>query len=218
VAVFMLIVATIGLIICIREIVRRKPSIINVTIAGYFIAVVLQGMTPVLYAYLGYPTYFTRINIASEYFFGIIEFVAFGMLFVNILTSARSKLFIKLTLVLFPLISIVLFATITGISARAYEVSLIAAFLMIGVCLIYFYELFLFPPVKKLTEEPAFWIATGILLYLVCLIPNLLVLQFVAANEYFTYEALAYISFIASSILYVFFIKALLCKTYLGTL
>jgi len=210
----MLVIALLGLVISLHQIFTQKRTTIRVTFVWYFIAILVQGVIPIVYVYLGYKKYFHAINMATEYFFSIIEFVAFGILFKNILTSQKAIRLVRGLLIIFPVVCLFWLPASGKFSSSSFQVSIVSSFIMLGVSLRYFYELFLYPPTKKLTYEPSFWIATGILLYLVCLIPNLLAFQFVKSTEYWRFEVLGYVSLLASSMLYIFFIKALLCKTY----
>jgi membrane protein YdbS with pleckstrin-like domain len=213
IALVMLLVALSGLAICISQTVSQKASTLRIMFMIYFAIILMQGLTTVIYTYLTYPDYSETVNLYSEYIFAVLEFVVFSIILHHILCSKKAKYAVRFTTIGFLLSCIFIFPPDLGFSANSYRAAIVSAFLLIGHCLVYFYELFLYEPTKKLTNEPAFWTATGILLYLVCLIPNLLVLQFVSPIDYLKYAGLAYINFFASSTLYVFFIKALLCKT-----
>jgi hypothetical protein len=213
VALIMLLVALSGFTICIWQVIKHKTSKTRIIFMIYFATILIQGITAVVYAYIIYPNFSQKFNLYSEYTFAIVEFLVLSILLHHILSSKRSKNAVRGTTIGFLLSCIFFFPPDVAFTSNSYSVSIISAFLIIGHCLVYFYELFLYEPTKKLTKEPAFWTATGILLYFVCLIPNLLVLQFVSSEEYLKYAGLAYINFFAASTLYVFFIKALLCKT-----
>jgi hypothetical protein len=209
----MLLIALGGLAICIFQVIKYKSSPTRKIFIIYFSTIIIQGITTVIYAYIIYPHFSEKFNLYSEYTFAVIEFLVLSMLLHHILSSKQSKIAVRATTAAFLMSCILFFPPDVAFLSHSYSVSIVSAFVIIGHCLVYFYELFLHEPTKKLTNEPSFWIATGILLYFVCLIPNLLVLQFVASEDYLKYAGLAYINFFAASTLYVFFIKALLCKT-----
>src|SRR5688572_20332352 len=196
IALIMLIVALGGLALCISQTLTHKGSTLRTMFMIYFAIILIQGLTTVIYTYLSYPYYSEKINLYSEYIFAVLEFVVFSTILHHILSSKRAKNAVILTTIGFLLSCIFIFPPNPGFSANSYRSSILSAFILIGHCLVYFYELFLNEPTKKLTREPSFWTATGILLYLVCLIPNLLVLQFVPPIDYLKYAGLAYINFI----------------------
>lgn len=213
IALLMLFVASIGLTTCVLQVIKQKASAIRIIFMIYFSSILIQGIAAVVYAYMIYPNFSENFNWYSEYTFAVIEFLILSLLLHHILTSQKSKNAVRFTTVGFLTSCIFFFPPKVAFSSNSYSVSIVSAFVIIGYCLVYFYELFLFEPTKRLTREASFWTVTGILLYFVCLIPTLLVLQFVPAESYIEYSGLAYINFFAASTLYVFFIKALLCKT-----
>jgi len=76
---------------------------------------------------------------------------------------------------------------------------------------LYFFQLFRLSPTLNLFDQPTFWINVGILFVFSCTLPisilEYFIEKFVYANFYFYY-----IVFISYSVLYLFVIRAYLCK------
>jgi hypothetical protein len=213
----MLLFAFTGLITTVFWKKTEVPKVVRVALAVYFCTILCQGIIWPILSWQDLDVNWDNFYVLTQSFFTIVEFLTFSIIFYNILVSKKMKTILQYLGLIFPLLCLAYFMSSKSLGGQPYHASVVASFLMIAAALFYFYELFLYPPTKRLTKEPAFWIATGILTYLVCLIPTLLVLQFVSTLDFYKYESLAMLNFVASSGLYCFFIKALLCKTYQTT-
>jgi hypothetical protein len=148
----------------------------------------------------------------------LIEFVIFSLLFYKVIKSRLTKTIISSTMIIFPLACVLYWIKFKTITINPYDLSVIEILYLVSICLVYFFELFKLPPTRKLTNEPEFWFLTGILLYLVCLLPNCLMLQFIPLNDLYQYDILEMAVFVACILLNIFFTKASLCKTSQPTL
>jgi hypothetical protein len=77
--------------------------------------------------------------------------------------------------------------------------------------LFYFFEFLKTPSKIELTHEPTFWLTTGILLYFGCTLPLFLLNDFIEFSKNFERRIFS-INFLCYGLLYLFIIKAYLCK------
>ncbi len=212
-AVIMVICAVIALSLCIYRINRGHKNRINVLFLIYLSCVVAQGMISWIYHALGYPLSLKAVDAISANFFTVAEFCLFNLIFSETLRTKVALKLSKIATVIFPSMSILYWWSLNRWYEFPYLLSIIEAFFIVSFCLLYFYELFIELPTRNLTNEPLFWFATGVLIYSVCMIPNFLILQYVSESQWYDYDSLAIPNYIASSTLYIFIIKSVLCKT-----
>jgi hypothetical protein len=217
-ALIMSLIALISLLVCIYQILQGYTSRINVSFSIYFVAVLLQALIIFWGIYFPFPKGLEAADSISANFFTVLEFLIFNLVFYRFIYSAILRNVIVLASIFFPVGCIYYWITNNTISSFPYHLSVVEAFYFVGICLTYFYELFQTAPTKELTKEPSFWIATGVLVYFVCMIPNFLMLEYVYQKDWYNYESLAWMNFIASGVLYLFIVKALLCKNKQATL
>ena len=77
--------------------------------------------------------------------------------------------------------------------------------------LFYFFEFLRTPSKIELTREPSFWLTTGILLYFGCTLPLFLLKDIIDFSKDFE-RSIFSINFLCYGLLYLFIIKAYLCK------
>jgi len=214
----MLLASLFTLFLTIYKIIAEQNVYTYYLIFTYQITSILQGGFSFYLAYSGFINNKFSPDAVTANIFMLIEFEIFSLLFYKVLKSRLIKSIISSAMIIFPLICILYWLKFKTITINPYNLSVVEILYLISICLVYFFELFKSPPTKKLTNEPEFWYFTGILLYLVCLLPNCLMLQFVSLKDLIHYNILVMAVFVACILLNVFFIKALLCKTSQPTL
>jgi hypothetical protein len=124
------------------------------------------------------------------------------------LACAKKKLIIILCLFFFVII--IFFVIYDLINNSYYSISFSNASLFV-LCIFYFYYLFISSPVIYLLKEPTFWVCCGIFLGSGILIPAPALMKYITIH----FDELKYFNvvfgYLGFAIMYLFFIKAILC-------
>jgi hypothetical protein len=88
------------------------------------------------------------------------------------------KKYLNFSCILFALFGIISWHTIPSPTNALSFITGAESISLIPFCLYYFYQLLNFPPFLKITEEPAFWITTGILFLFICITPYYLAFDY----------------------------------------
>jgi hypothetical protein len=182
----------------------------NLRIFTYYIAFSLVQDLTAYYAfpYGNYRSFRMVVMNLTGLGFMLFEFVACNVFILRYISGARRRKIVKISgLLFFAVLSITASITYPYYWDEYYIVPE-SVFLVIP-CLIYFYELFLTMNLKPLTDQPAFWVVTGILFLSACNIPLLVSSQFLRKYAYFD-EAYS-LNYIFYSLLFLLLIKASLC-------
>jgi hypothetical protein len=151
---------------------KRKSN--NIKIIPIYILLVLLQLS------IAYYEMFWSVNIShgktsimntSAYFFIAIEFLIFCRLIWIAISNLTIKNIIVGLSILFPILSIIVWTETNSLFNALSVASTLESLLLIPICLYYFFELLKKPPVLNLTQEPFFWIITGILFLVICLSP-----------------------------------------------
>jgi hypothetical protein len=154
-----------------------------------------------------YNLIFSTINI-----FVIIEFLSIYHFFLQVLKTRTIKKVIFSIMLVFILTVPFYQIFINGFFSIPANLFFIVNFFLVIPALLYFFELFKWPPAGRLWELPSFWIATGIAFYFACTLPLFLMKDFIYRNNRSLKEQDIYlINFIAYGILFLFIAKAYLC-------
>lgn len=155
----------------------------------------------------------SHLEIVSEKFFLIIEFVSLAIVFANTSEIKRHRRSIRIITALY-LVS-TLTTHLIDRSIYKFNISLIYihSFLILSMAIINLIDIFKSPPRHKLLELPNFWIIIGVMLYFLCTLPIYIGHDFLFSNDDFIIEFSLYsINYICYSALYLFIIRALICK------
>ncbi len=141
--------------------------------------------------------------------FVIIEFIVIYIFLYQIIQSKRVKQGMKISSILFLLISIYTWIWEGGILNNPSEISIIEAFLITIPVLYYFVECLSNLTYSKITDNPNFWVNIGLLFLFTLNMPLFLV------NTLFPFMLLGSIyimNYVAYIVLYLFLTYAYLCK------
>jgi len=143
------------------------------------------------------------------------EFIVCNLFILRYILSPRRRRIIKINAFLFfGLIAVETALTFPDFS-RMYNLTTVYFFLpesffLVIPCLFYFYELFLTKNLRSLSDQPAFWVITGILFLNACEIPLLVASKFLKQSAQFYNDAYS-LNYILYSILFLLLIRAFLC-------
>ena len=110
------------------------------------------------------------INV-SGYIFIVFEYGMFAILLSNFIKLIIIKKYLLYSCILFPLIAIAIWFLIPSFARVVSVLNAIESISLIPFCLYYFFELLRNPTSVRLTEQPSFWITTGILFLFICITP-----------------------------------------------
>jgi hypothetical protein len=146
--------------------------------------------------------------------FVLFEFIACNLFILRCIRSPQRRRLIKINaLLFFGIIAVeaVLTFPYTQLSDMStMYVFLPESFFLVLPCLMYFYELFLTKNLHPLTDQPAFWVITGILFLNACEIP-LLVASNLLKESTHNYNDAFSLNYVLYSLLFVLLIRAFLC-------
>ena len=161
-----------------------------------------------IYAYWPRGSFPMKVMNATTITFSLFEFVVCNLFILHYISSQPRRRIIRISgLLYFAVLLFVVFVTYPLYYDEYYTVPE-AIFLVIP-CLFYFYELFLTRNLRPLTDQPAFWVVTGILFLNACDIPLLVTANFMGNAHDFN-EAYS-LNYVLYSILFVLLIRAFLC-------
>lgn len=147
--------------------------------------------------------------------FMLFEFIACSLFILRCIRSPQRRRIIKINALLFFGIIIANAALTFPDFGRLYDTYttyylLPESFFLVIPCLIYFYELFLTRNLRPLTDQPAFWIITGILFLNACEIPLLVTSNLLKEITHYYNEAFS-LNYILYVLLFILLMRAFLC-------
>lgn len=154
--------------------------------------------------------------------FALVEIMVFMHYFTRLLDGIRIRQFLRAAAIFYLLLTVVFFLRlvfVTGssreqIASESFLLNVIEFMLLLAPCLTYFYRLLAHEDTSggRLKDSPAFWIVSGLFLYILISLPFLLVAETMHLHDR-KYYYIAF-SFHFFSIAYLFFCisKAFLCK------
>jgi hypothetical protein len=139
--------------------------------------------------------------------FTIIEYCIFAIFLSKFIRLPIVKKYLIVSCIIFIAIGIITWYSIPSFYRDLTIITNIETVSLIPFCLFYFFELLNNPPFLKLTEEPAFWITTGILFLFICITP------FYLAFHYFRkIPEMQVIDYLGYDLIILFFVKASFTK------
>jgi hypothetical protein len=148
--------------------------------------------------------------------FSLFEFFVCNLFILHYITSPLRRRVIRISGLLYLVLLVVVAAITYPRYSDQYYIIPEALFLVIP-CLIYFYELFLTKNLRPLTDQPAFWVVTGVLFLNACDIPLLITVRILAERRYYFRDARSLfndvysLNYVLYSILFALLIRAFLC-------
>jgi hypothetical protein len=161
----------------------------------------------------------TTFNFTNyiDYIFILFELAIFSHFFLLILSNKVAKrILIILALAFVPYFIIELFSDKyfpRSISeTRQSRVYTIESIILLFPCIVYFIELFQFPPTLNLKNEPPFWIATGWIFFATCTLPYSLLENYLRISHSELMTRLYSVFYIFYFFLFTMIIRGYLCK------
>jgi hypothetical protein len=147
------------------------------------------------------------VNISLAFYI-ILEFLILSFLLFKIIKSKTIKKYILWGVVFFLAFNLYSWLYLNPWIQYLTTISTTSSVLMIFPSLYYFYELIKTPKVPELSQEPSFWIVTGILFLFLWITPLYLICRAMAKIP-----ELKLIDYLAYILIIVLFTKASLCKS-----
>lgn len=158
--------------------------------------------------------YLTSIHEPNTFiynFFSVIEFIFYMLLISLIIKNGKVKKIIRVSSVLYAIISIVNILFFQGMEKFHTVTYSLGCLLIVVICIFYFLELFSSPRSVKLSADPAFWICSGLLFFYCCGFPLYAFLNFWAGFKWMRKSFTDIVS-ILNIFLYSLFVISFLCS------
>jgi hypothetical protein len=206
------------------SIARRKqsPNYLNV-FTFYFLSYIILDFivicSPIVYSYkiLNKFKVLNNISIIIDLLFTVIEFLTFIIFFIKILDKSINKLIVKTINYVF-LVSIFVIYTFEFISLPQLKLSTLQnlysfqAICLLIPCFLYYLEIFKAEPILILTNDPKFWIVTGLSFFMICTFPFSLFTNYFKAKNPLLYNYMYSIFYIFYALLFIMISRSYLCK------
>lgn len=168
---------------------------------------ILSLITVTNYCIITIPNIY--INV-FENFILIIENIFWGIFFLNF-SNRKTRKYFKIIFI-FSISIVLVITVINKFSNLNHKIAAITNLGFTLYCLKYFISLFKNEPIKKITDEPMFWIVTGLFFYSVFSVPLFPLCEYFKNQNSYTLS-LAFLSVInlVVIIMHLFFIKGCLC-------
>jgi hypothetical protein len=114
----------------------------------------------------------------SAFVFTVLEYLIFSILLSKFIKLPIIKKYLRLSSIPFAVLGIISWHFISLSTNALSFITAAESILLIPFCLYYFYELLNIPPFLKITDEPSFWITTGILFLFICITPYYLAFDY----------------------------------------
>ena len=184
---------------------RRHRSL---RIFTYYIAFSLLADITAFFAFPYPRSWNFRLVIAAvtTMAFILFEFIACNLFILRYIRSPLRRRIIRINGLLF--LGLLIFGVaMTPLHVMGPSYIVLQCVFLVLPCLIYFYELFLTANLRPLTNQPAFWVVTGILFLHACDIPLQMTVYFLGSYQ----EAAYSLNYILFSVLFALLIRAYLC-------
>ena len=181
-------------------------------ITGFFILTFMQMFISYLEEFVIDPNNkLSGRNSPSNIFlviYMILEYSMYTYLLLLFINSELIKKYLKISMIIFLLIVNIFWFSQLSFVRTFSMISLTQSVFLLLPAFYYFYEILNAPPVLELSQEPSFWIVTGIVFLQICLIP--IYIGLVTINKIIPIQSLDYLGYI---ILIILFLKGISCKT-----
>jgi len=151
-------------------------------------------------------------NAAMYNFFSVFEFSFYFFILGEIIKNVRVKKIVRAIIWLYGLLAIgniVFIQKIYGFPSLTY---MIGAFLIVVICIYYFFELFQISHSVTLVRQPAFWICSGLLFFYCCSFPIFASMNLTKTLPPFIFRNFGLIVNILNVLLYSSFTIAFVCR------
>ena len=163
-----------------KKIIQHKRNKFYLwAIVFYIFLITVQVLIGIYYDFVG-PEFKGKgdpTNI-SAYIFAILEYSIFALLLSTFIRSVVVKKYLSISCLLFSISAVLIWYYNTSFTKAFSIETTIESISLIPFCLYYFFELLSNPPLLKLTNEPSFWITTGILFLFICITPYYLLFDY----------------------------------------
>jgi hypothetical protein len=179
-AIFLFLLSTVILLLTLKKIIQKKKYEFYLwAIVLYIFLITMQLLIGLYYHFIGTEVKGKQspTNI-SAYLFVVLEYSIFALLLSKFVRSIAVEKYLPLSCILFGVVAIVVWYSNSSFYKAFSVETAIESISLIPFCLYYFFELLNNPPLLKLTNEPAFWITTGILFLFICITPYYLVFHY----------------------------------------
>lgn len=167
----------------------------------------------VLVISFGYYLYAHHENNSIIYnFFTSFEFCFYFFILHRIIQKRLAKKIIFAILCLYPVTALINIFFVQGIASFHSITYALGCFLIVTICIYYFFELFQISHSINLAKQPAFWICSGLLFFYACSFPIFGLANFLRALPYVIIKNLETIIDILNIFLYSSFTIAFLCR------
>lgn len=151
-------------------------------------------------------------NVWLYNFFTVFEFCFYLFVISLIINNIQKKKIIRIILIAYALITVVNIIFIQRMKAFHTVTYALGCLLIVVVCIYYFLELFRNPKSVKLTNNPAFWICSGLLFFYCCGFPLYGLTNFISGISKLIIKNFFAIITILNIFLYSLFTIAFLCR------
>ena len=151
-------------------------------------------------------------NVWLYNFFTVFEFCFYLFVISLIITDIQKKKIIRIMLILYAIVTVVNIIFIQKMKMFHTVTYALGCLLIVIVCIYYFLELFRNPKSVKLTNNPAFWICSGLLFFYCCGFPLYGLTNFISGISKLIIKNFFAIIIILNIFLYSLFTIAFLCR------
>lgn len=176
----------------------------------YALASLLQNLL-IIYCIIFKPYYSNTISSYSIYCFILIEFSIFYHFMFSLLQKSKKKSILYLLLLIFFISAIDAEREINLSLEIPISFYLINSTCLLLPCIFYIYEIFKTLPLVSLSNQPAFWIVTGILFLVTGTLPFFLLEKYVYKYISDYYDQICALNYVFYCLLFSLIIKAYLC-------
>jgi hypothetical protein len=172
-AIFLFLLSTVVLLLTLTKIIRKKKGEFYLwAIVLYIFLITVQLIIGLCYHFAGLEMQGKQspTNI-SAYIFVVLEYSIFALLLSKFIHSIAVEKYLSLSCILFGVVAILVWHSNSSFYKAVSVETAIESISLIPFCFYYFFELLNNPPLLKLTNEPGFWITTGILFLFICITP-----------------------------------------------
>lgn len=161
--------------------------------------------------------FFVGLSSFIDYTFTFIELITFSIFFYQLLNNRAMKKLIVISNFIFSILFFYMFFSEPSFHNKISDITQSKVYTLEGIillvfCIFYFFELFKKSLAIQITNEPAFWVSTGLFFFLTCTLPFSLIENYIR-NKYpeliISYYSIFYIFYI---LLFSMLIRAYLCK------
>lgn len=144
--------------------------------------------------------------------FSVFEFMFYFFVLMRIITNKKVKRVIKFIIIFYPILALLNYFFLqksTSFHTMSYT---LGCLLIIGLCIIYFVDIFQNPQATSLLKLPAFWVCTAIMFSYCCTFPFFGLLNFFDTVPKIIFNNLRRILSLINILSYTLFTIAFLCR------